>query len=81
MWYVYILRCEGGSLYTGVTTNVAARAAAHNRGRGAKYTRSHLPVTVVYTEPCDSRGAALLREFAIKRLSHAEKEALVCGDE
>lgn len=77
MWYVYILRCADNSLYTGTATNVEARAAAHNRGRGAKYTRGRLPVRVVYIETCGSRSEALAREFAIKRLTRAKKEGLL----
>lgn len=77
MWYVYMLRCADGSLYTGTALDVDARAAAHNGGKGAKYTRSRLPVSVVYREAAGSRGEALSRELAIKRLSRAEKEALL----
>lgn len=77
MWYVYMLRCADGSLYTGTARDVDARAAAHNLRKGAKYTRSRLPVTVVYREEAADRGAALSRELAIKRLTRAEKEALL----
>ena len=76
-YYVYILRCADNPLYTGSTTDVARRAAVHNSGRGAKYTRSRRPVKVVYWESCPDRSAALRREAAIKRLSRAEKEALI----
>lgn len=76
-YYVYILRCADNTLYTGSTTDVARRAAVHNSGRGAKYTRSRRPVKVVYWESCPDRSAALRREAAIKRLSRAEKEALI----
>lgn len=78
--FVYLLRCADGSLYTGWSDDPTRRAAAHNRGAGAKYTRSRLPVTLVYTEECPDKGAALSREAAIKRLSHAEKERLAAGD-
>jgi putative endonuclease len=78
-WFVYVLRCRDGSLYTGVTTDVAARLAAHNDGQGARYTRGRGPVELVYVEPQDDRGAALRREAAIKRLSRAAKARLV-GD-
>ena len=74
---MYILRCADNTLYTGSTTDVARRAAVHNSGRGAKYTRSRRPVKVVYWESCPDRSAALRREAAIKRLSRAEKEALI----
>lgn len=72
-WFVYILRCADGSLYTGVTTDVERRFAEHRSGRGAKYTRSHPPRAVVYREECADKGAALRRESAIKKLPRAEK--------
>jgi uncharacterized protein (TIGR02453 family) len=78
-WFVYVARCGDGSLYTGVTTDPAARERAHNAGRGAAYTRSRLPVRLVHLEPAAGRGAALRRELAIKRLRRAEKEAMVAG--
>ena len=68
-----MVRCRDGTLYTGVTNDVAERIAAHNAGRGAKYTRSRLPVTLVYREPTEGRGAALRREHEIRRLSRASK--------
>ena len=76
-WSVYMLRCADGTLYTGSTTDVEARAAAHNAGRGARYTSGRRPVTVVYVEACGSQSAAPTREHALKRLTRAEKEALV----
>ena len=79
-WYVYLARCADGTLYTGVTTDLEARERAHNRGRGAAYTRSRLPVSVVHTEAASDRGAALRRELAIKRLTRRDKEALVGGE-
>ena len=78
-WYVYILRCGDGSLYTGCTDDVARRLAAHQRGRGAKYTRSHLLVELVYREAAEDRSAALRREAAIKRLSRQEKLSLIAS--
>jgi putative endonuclease len=78
-WHVYILRCRDGSLYTGCTNDLDARLAAHNTGKGAKYTASRRPVRVVYTEPVDSKPAAMRREIQIKRLPKSEKEALVAG--
>lgn len=77
MPFVYIVECADGSLYTGWAVNVERRVAAHNAGRGAQYTRMHRPVKLVYVEVCDSRGAALKREAAIKKWSHARKLALV----
>ena len=76
-WYVYILRCGDGSLYTGCTDDVARRLAAHQRGRGAKYTRSHLPVELVYWESFEDRTQALSREWHLKRLSRDEKLQLI----
>ncbi|MEO1766844.1 GIY-YIG nuclease family protein [Thiobacter aerophilum] len=76
-WIVYVLRCGDGSLYTGITTDLAARLAAHNAGRGAKYTRSRLPVVLVYQEQVGDRSAALRRERAIKALRAREKWRLV----
>jgi uncharacterized protein (TIGR02453 family) len=78
-WFVYVARCGDGTLYTGVTTDPAARERAHNTGRGAAYTRSRLPVSLVHLEPAPGRGAALRRELAIKRLTRKEKEAMVAG--
>ena len=75
-YWVYMLRCRDGSLYTGSTTDVERRCALHNAGKGAKYTRSHGPVEVVYREACADRSAALRREAAIKRLTWSEKLAL-----
>ena len=76
-WFVYLARCSDGTLYTGVTTDLQARERAHNRGRGAAYTRSRLPVAIVHAEAAANRGAALRRELAIKRLRRGDKEALV----
>lgn len=76
MNYVYILRCADDTLYCGWTTNLEARLAAHNSGRGAKYTRSRRPVTLLYTEEYDNRHDALSREWHIKRMRREEKEEL-----
>jgi predicted GIY-YIG superfamily endonuclease len=76
-WSVYLLRCADGTLYTGSTTDVEARAAAHNAGRGARYTSGRRPVEVVHVEECGSQSAALKREYALKRLTRAEKETLI----
>lgn len=80
-WWVYMLQCADGTLYTGMAADVDRRAEAHNRGQGAKYTRSRRPVLVVYREPCDSRGQALRREAAIKKLTRAEKLQLLKAGE
>ncbi len=76
-WKLYILRCRGGSLYTGVTTDVPARLEAHRAGKGAKYTRGRGPLELVYQEECGSHSAALKRELKIKALTRAQKEKLI----
>ncbi|MEN9799042.1 MAG: hypothetical protein RL653_2738 [Pseudomonadota bacterium] len=76
-WYVYMLRCRDGSLYTGCTNDLARRLATHNAGRGAAYTRARLPVRLAWFEPAADRGAALRREAALKRLERAEKLLLL----
>ena len=76
MWHVYIVRCADRTLYTGVAKDLAARVEAHNSGRGAKYTRSRLPVKLVYREPATDRGVALRRELEIKRMTQQAKRAL-----
>lgn len=80
-WYVYLLRCGDGSLYTGCTDNVERRLAAHRSGKGAKYTRSRLPLELVYQEAVEDRSAALRREAAIKALPRAKKLALLEASE
>jgi putative endonuclease len=76
-WSVYLLRCGDGSLYAGATNDLARRVLLHARGEGARYTRSRLPVALVWSEAARDRGAALRREAALKRLSRGEKLALV----
>lgn len=78
-WLVYMLRCADGSLYTGATNDLARRVATHGRGKGAAYTRARLPVELVYSEPAADRGAALRREAQLKRLTRAQKLALVAA--
>ncbi|SRR5512135_1083622 len=82
-WSVYILRCADGTLYTGITTDVARRLAEHNgEGRaGARYTSSRRPVELVYVEAAGDRAAAARREAAIKRLDRACKLALLESQE
>ncbi len=75
-WFVYMLRCRDGSLYTGITTDLRRRLAAHRAGTGSRYTRSRLPVRLVYRERRATRAAALKREAAIKRLSALAKRRL-----
>ena len=77
--YTYIVRCADGTLYTGWTDDIEKRLAAHNSGHGAKYTRSRRPVTLVHLETFDTKEAAMSREWHIKRLSRAQKLALVAS--
>lgn len=81
IWYLYILRCGDGTLYTGITTDVDRRLEAHQSGRGAKYTRGRGPLTVVYQEACGTHSDALKRELAVKRLTREQKEALMKANE
>ncbi|WP_339736133.1 GIY-YIG nuclease family protein [uncultured Gimesia sp.] len=76
-WFVYILQCADGSLYTGITTDLTRRCEQHNAGTGSRYTRSRLPVSIVYHEIQATRSLALKRELAIKALSRKEKETLI----
>ena len=76
-WVVYMLLCCDGSLYTGCTNNLARRLALHQSGKGAKYTRSRLPVELAWWEEAEGQSAALRREAAVKRLSHVQKLSLV----
>jgi len=77
-WFVYMLRCADGSLYTGITTDIDRRLAEHNgEGTlGARYTRPRRPVQLAYAEPAASRSEASRREAAIKRLDRAAKQVL-----
>lgn len=74
-WFVYLLECVDGSIYTGIALDVAARFAAHRAGRGARYTRSHPPLRVLTSIACADRATALREECRIKRLSPAAKRA------
>ena len=76
-WFVYILRCTDGSLYTGITNDLNRRLEQHNAGTASRYTRSRLPVTLVYHEEPTTKSLALKRELAIKSLSRKAKEALI----
>lgn len=77
MNYVYILKCADDTLYTGWTTDLENRINTHNSGNGAKYTRSRLPVEMVYREECADKSYALKRENEIKKMSRAEKLQLI----
>jgi predicted GIY-YIG superfamily endonuclease len=76
-WFVYVLRCADGSLYTGIAKDVNRRCEQHNAGTASRYTRSRLPVELVYQEAHASRGSALRREAAIKALSRRQKESII----
>ena len=76
-WYVYILECGDGTLYTGITDDVQRRLQTHRSGKGAKYTRGRGPLELVYSEECGSHSDALKREANVKKLSREAKELLV----
>ena len=76
-WFVYLLRCADGTLYTGIAKDVSRRCQQHNAGTASRYTRSRLPVVVVYQEAHASRSLALRREAAIKALSRRQKVSLI----
>ena len=78
-YYVYILRCGDGTLYTGYARDPEKRMQTHNAGRGAKYTRARLPVKLLYTECLFSRSEAQQREAQIKQLSRTQKLLLIEG--
>ncbi|MBS7456516.1 GIY-YIG nuclease family protein [Coralloluteibacterium stylophorae] len=74
-WFVYLLECRDGSLYTGIAVDVEKRLAAHRAGTGARYTRAHPPQRIVGVRACADRGEALRLEYAVKRLRPAMKRA------
>jgi predicted GIY-YIG superfamily endonuclease len=76
-WFVYVLRCVDGSLYTGITKDVDRRCRQHNDGTASRYTRGRRPTALVYRETHASRSLALKREAAIKALSRREKESMI----
>lgn len=76
-WFCYLLECADGTLYTGITTDLARREAMHNRGTASKYTRARLPVRIVYAEPHPDRSSASRREARLRRLPPAAKRALI----
>ena len=77
VWYLYMLRCKDGTLYTGITTDIQKRLDAHRSGKGAKYTRGRGPLELVYSEVCGNHSEALKRELEIKALSREKKEQLL----
>ena len=79
MNYVYIIRCNDSSLYTGWTNNLKKRFEDHSKGKGAKYTRGRGPLKLVYFEKFDTKEEAMKREYAIKKLTKVLKEELIGG--
>lgn len=77
MNYTYILECADGTYYTGWTNNLEKRLKDHNEGRGAKYTKARLPVSLIYYEEFQTKEEAMRREYAIKRMSRSEKVCLI----
>ena len=77
MYFIYIVKCKDETYYTGYTTNIEKRIKAHNEGKGAKYTRSRLPVKLVYWEQYEEKTQALKREYAIKQLTRKQKQQLI----
>lgn len=76
-YLVYILRCQDGTLYTGITNNLEKRLATHKNGTGAKYTRSHKPDKIVFTKKFRGKGPALRYEIKIKQLPRSQKLLLI----
>ncbi|MGE5471465.1 MAG: GIY-YIG nuclease family protein [Bacteroidota bacterium] len=75
-WFLYLIECADGSIYTGITVDLAARYAAHCKGTGARYTRSHAPVRLLACEPHPDRSAASKAEYRVKQMTAAEKRQL-----
>lgn len=78
-WFVYLAECADGSLYCGITTDLAKREAAHNRGTASRYTRARRPVRMVWSEAAATKGDALRREHAVKAMPRRAKLRLVAG--
>lgn len=76
MWFIYLLECSDGTLYCGITNNLDKRISTHNNKRGAKYTKTRVPVTLFYFEQVENKSLALKREIEIKKLSRLEKLSL-----
>ncbi len=76
MYYVYIIKCNDESLYTGYTNNIKRRIKKHNEGKGAKYTRGRAPVELKYYEEFENKSKAMKREYEIKQFTHQQKKAL-----
>ena len=78
-WYLYILKCGDGTLYTGIATDVQKRLEMHRSGKGAKYTRGRGPLELVYSEECENHSQALKRECEVKKLTKEQKQQLIVG--
>jgi len=76
-WYIYLIRCNSGQLYTGITTDVARRFSEHEQGKGAKFLRGKSPLTLVFSECVGDRSEALKLEIKIKKMGRSNKEALI----
>jgi len=80
-WFIYILECGHGELYTGTTTNLARRLEEHQAKKGGRYTATHQPVRMLYHEECVTRGEALRRELQLQGWTRRKKLALIAGDQ
>ena len=78
-WFFYLARCADGSLYSGIAVDPVKRMDVHNAGKGARYTRSRLPVVMVYYEPLPDQSSALKREATVRKWSRQKKEALIAS--
>jgi putative endonuclease len=76
-WTVYLVKCSDESLYTGISNDVEKRVKAHNLGKGARYTRGRAPVKIVFSEECEDKSKALIREAEIKKMNRKQKLSLV----
>lgn len=79
-WFTYIVECADQTLYTGITTDLEKRIATHNKGQGSKYTRTRLPVRIVWSQAQENESAARKLELAIKRLTKIQKERFIYGN-
>lgn len=79
-FYVYIVRCRGGTLYTGWTDDLEKRIRTHNEGKGARYTRARRPVELAYSEEFATKSEAMSREWAIKKMPRTKKQGLILGE-
>ena len=76
-WFVYLARCADDTLYCGITNDVVARLAAHNAGKGARYTRTRTPIEILLVRRCATKSRALQLEYRVKQLTRAQKQQLV----